>query len=196
MYYMFGFLFLVFIILLITCSEATVLLCYFHLCAEVRECSEKLSSFIKLVNVCYLVFVYLSILSNTFAINSLIYIFIMLTHKKKAPWVTIRRQKCNINPKVKWSLQKYLPLDHAPKCLNPRAHIIQSQDCNVLRICKTIHIFVQIPVSISKAYFRFSHNFSHVSRTTTGGGVPSWPVASQQSICSSMLCITSSQNFK
>lgn len=35
MYYMFGFLFLVFIILLITCSEATILLCYFHLCAEV-----------------------------------------------------------------------------------------------------------------------------------------------------------------
>ncbi|XP_023650691.1 transmembrane 9 superfamily protein member 5 [Paramormyrops kingsleyae] len=34
MYYMFGFLFLVFIILLITCSEATMLLCYFHLCAE------------------------------------------------------------------------------------------------------------------------------------------------------------------
>ncbi|XP_051506185.1 transmembrane 9 superfamily member 2-like isoform X2 [Myxocyprinus asiaticus] len=34
MYYMFGFLFLVFIILVITCSEATVLLCYFHLCAE------------------------------------------------------------------------------------------------------------------------------------------------------------------
>uniref|UniRef100_A0A452HDM3 Transmembrane 9 superfamily member n=1 Tax=Gopherus agassizii TaxID=38772 RepID=A0A452HDM3_9SAUR len=34
MYYMFGFLFLVFIILLITCSEATVLRCYFHLCAE------------------------------------------------------------------------------------------------------------------------------------------------------------------
>ncbi|XP_025414820.1 transmembrane 9 superfamily member 2 [Sipha flava] len=34
MYYMFGFLFLVFIILIITCSEMTVLLCYFHLCAE------------------------------------------------------------------------------------------------------------------------------------------------------------------
>ncbi|XP_078470234.1 transmembrane 9 superfamily member 2-like [Lampetra fluviatilis] len=34
MYYMFGFLFLVFIILLITCSETTILLCYFHLCAE------------------------------------------------------------------------------------------------------------------------------------------------------------------
>uniref|UniRef100_H0XK40 Transmembrane 9 superfamily member n=1 Tax=Otolemur garnettii TaxID=30611 RepID=H0XK40_OTOGA len=33
-FYMFGFLFLVFIILLITCSEATILLCYFHLCAE------------------------------------------------------------------------------------------------------------------------------------------------------------------
>lgn len=34
MYYMFGFLFLVFIILIITCSETTILLCYFHLCAE------------------------------------------------------------------------------------------------------------------------------------------------------------------
>lgn len=33
-YYMFGFLFLVFVILIITCSETTVLLCYFHLCAE------------------------------------------------------------------------------------------------------------------------------------------------------------------
>lgn len=35
MYYMFGFLFMVFIILFITCSETTILLCYFHLCAEV-----------------------------------------------------------------------------------------------------------------------------------------------------------------
>lgn len=34
-YYMFGFLFLVFLILVITCSETTILLCYFHLCAEV-----------------------------------------------------------------------------------------------------------------------------------------------------------------
>uniref|UniRef100_A0A2K6F875 Transmembrane 9 superfamily member n=1 Tax=Propithecus coquereli TaxID=379532 RepID=A0A2K6F875_PROCO len=34
MFYMFGFLFMVFIILVITCSEATILLCYFHLCAE------------------------------------------------------------------------------------------------------------------------------------------------------------------
>uniref|UniRef100_A0AC34QI71 Transmembrane 9 superfamily member n=1 Tax=Panagrolaimus sp. JU765 TaxID=591449 RepID=A0AC34QI71_9BILA len=33
-YYMFGFLSLVFIILVITCSEATILLAYFHLCAE------------------------------------------------------------------------------------------------------------------------------------------------------------------
>lgn len=40
MYYMFGFLFLVFIILLITCSEATILLCYFHLCAEVPDLSD------------------------------------------------------------------------------------------------------------------------------------------------------------
>lgn len=34
-YYMFGFLFLVFLILVVTCSETTILLCYFHLCAEV-----------------------------------------------------------------------------------------------------------------------------------------------------------------
>jgi len=33
-YYMFGFLFLVFLILVITCSETAILLCYFHLCAE------------------------------------------------------------------------------------------------------------------------------------------------------------------
>ncbi|PIO67006.1 endomembrane protein 70 [Teladorsagia circumcincta] len=33
-YYMFGFLFVVFLILIITCSEATILLAYFHLCAE------------------------------------------------------------------------------------------------------------------------------------------------------------------
>ncbi|RKP36945.1 Nonaspanin [Dimargaris cristalligena] len=33
-YYLFGFLFLVFIILVITCAEVTVLVCYFHLCAE------------------------------------------------------------------------------------------------------------------------------------------------------------------
>jgi transmembrane 9 superfamily protein 2/4 len=36
-YYMYGFLFLVFIILIITCSETTILLCYFHLCAEVSK---------------------------------------------------------------------------------------------------------------------------------------------------------------
>ncbi|GAU91034.1 hypothetical protein RvY_03364-2 [Ramazzottius varieornatus] len=33
-YYMFGFLFLVFLILLVTCSETAVLLSYFHLCSE------------------------------------------------------------------------------------------------------------------------------------------------------------------
>lgn len=33
-FYMFGFLFLVFLILVVTCSETTILLCYFHLCAE------------------------------------------------------------------------------------------------------------------------------------------------------------------
>jgi len=34
LYYMFGFLFLVTLILVITCSETTILLCYFHLAAE------------------------------------------------------------------------------------------------------------------------------------------------------------------
>lgn len=39
-YYMYGFLFLVFIILIITCSETTILLCYFHLCAEASHDSD------------------------------------------------------------------------------------------------------------------------------------------------------------
>jgi len=33
-YYMFGFLTIVYLILIITCSETTILLCYFHLCTE------------------------------------------------------------------------------------------------------------------------------------------------------------------
>ncbi|KAJ3091896.1 hypothetical protein HK102_012818 [Quaeritorhiza haematococci] len=33
-YYVFGFLFLVFLIMILTCSEVTILMCYFHLCAE------------------------------------------------------------------------------------------------------------------------------------------------------------------
>ncbi|KAG0274763.1 hypothetical protein BGZ95_009488 [Linnemannia exigua] len=33
-YYVFGFLFLVFGILILTCAEVTILMCYFHLCAE------------------------------------------------------------------------------------------------------------------------------------------------------------------
>ena len=33
-YYVFGFLFLVFVILVLTCAEVTILLCYFHLCSE------------------------------------------------------------------------------------------------------------------------------------------------------------------
>ncbi|KAI8914787.1 hypothetical protein DFJ77DRAFT_463360 [Powellomyces hirtus] len=33
-YYVFGFLFLVFVILVLTCSQVTVLMCYFHLCSE------------------------------------------------------------------------------------------------------------------------------------------------------------------
>ncbi|KAF9436274.1 hypothetical protein BGZ76_004427 [Entomortierella beljakovae] len=34
LYYVFGFLFLVFGILILTCAEVTILMCYFHLCAE------------------------------------------------------------------------------------------------------------------------------------------------------------------
>jgi transmembrane 9 superfamily protein 2/4 len=37
-YYMFGFLALVFVILLVTCSEMTIVLCYLHLCAEDYRC--------------------------------------------------------------------------------------------------------------------------------------------------------------
>ncbi|KAI8868920.1 hypothetical protein GQ42DRAFT_34731 [Ramicandelaber brevisporus] len=33
-YYMFGFLFVVFAVLLVTCSQVSILLCYFHLCSE------------------------------------------------------------------------------------------------------------------------------------------------------------------
>jgi transmembrane 9 superfamily protein 2/4 len=40
-YYMFGFLSVVYLILIITCSEATILLCYFHLCAEVNISNSK-----------------------------------------------------------------------------------------------------------------------------------------------------------
>ena len=34
MYYMFGFLLLAFVVLLVVCAQTSVLLCYFHLCAE------------------------------------------------------------------------------------------------------------------------------------------------------------------
>lgn len=46
MYYMFGFLFLVFLILVLTCSETTILLCYFHLCAEVIILNQFISIFL------------------------------------------------------------------------------------------------------------------------------------------------------
>ena len=35
-YYLFGFLFLVFIILIISCSEVAIVMTYFQLCGEVR----------------------------------------------------------------------------------------------------------------------------------------------------------------
>lgn len=37
-YYMFGFMLVVFIILVVTTIESTILLCYFHLCSEVSRC--------------------------------------------------------------------------------------------------------------------------------------------------------------
>uniref|UniRef100_A0A915M4Z3 Transmembrane 9 superfamily member n=1 Tax=Meloidogyne javanica TaxID=6303 RepID=A0A915M4Z3_MELJA len=49
-FYMFGFLFIVFIILIVTCSEATILLAYFHLCAEEQLASLQLIGlFIKFI---------------------------------------------------------------------------------------------------------------------------------------------------
>jgi hypothetical protein len=33
---LFGFLFLVFLILIVTCAEITIVMCYFQLCSEVR----------------------------------------------------------------------------------------------------------------------------------------------------------------
>lgn len=41
-----------------------------------------------------------------------------------------------------------------------------------------------------------SNMFYSACRIITGGGVPSWPAASQQSICSSTACITSSLSYK
>jgi transmembrane 9 superfamily protein 2/4 len=46
-YYMFGFLSVVYLILIITCSETTILLCYFHLCTEGKHFSFKKSHFKK-----------------------------------------------------------------------------------------------------------------------------------------------------
>jgi transmembrane 9 superfamily protein 2/4 len=37
-YYIFGILFLVYTILVITCAEITIVLCYFQLCSEVGRC--------------------------------------------------------------------------------------------------------------------------------------------------------------
>lgn len=33
-YYLFGFLFIVFVILILTCAEITIVMCYFQLCSE------------------------------------------------------------------------------------------------------------------------------------------------------------------
>ena len=43
-YYLFGFLALVFLILIITCAEITIVLCYFQLCSEVRVACRALTA--------------------------------------------------------------------------------------------------------------------------------------------------------
>ena len=49
MAFRYGFLFLVFVILIITCSETTILLCYFHLCAEVSCVIEYIENYFELL---------------------------------------------------------------------------------------------------------------------------------------------------
>lgn len=51
---MFGFLLVVYVILLITCSETTILLCYFHLCAEVCTIITFLSLKVLILGICVL----------------------------------------------------------------------------------------------------------------------------------------------
>lgn len=41
-YYLFGFLFLVFIILVVSCSQISIVMVYFQLCAEVRGWGQEL----------------------------------------------------------------------------------------------------------------------------------------------------------
>jgi transmembrane 9 superfamily protein 2/4 len=76
LYYMFGFLFLVFIILIITCSEATILLCYFHLCAEDYHWwwrSYLTSGFTAVYFFCYCVHYYVSKMEMEGFINTVLY---------------------------------------------------------------------------------------------------------------------------
>jgi len=75
-YYMFGFLFLVFIILLITCSETTILLCYFHLCAEDYRWwwrSFLTSGFTGVYLFCYTIHYFMSKLSITGPTSTFLY---------------------------------------------------------------------------------------------------------------------------
>uniref|UniRef100_A0A8C4N3W7 Transmembrane 9 superfamily member n=1 Tax=Eptatretus burgeri TaxID=7764 RepID=A0A8C4N3W7_EPTBU len=76
MYYMFGFLFLVFTILVVTCSETTILLCYFHLCAEDYRWwwrAFMTSSFTAVYLFCYAVHYFMSKLLITGLASTILY---------------------------------------------------------------------------------------------------------------------------
>lgn len=60
-YYLFGFLFLVSSVLVITCSEVTILMCYFQLCAEVRLRLFLTNKFLKERNPYHILFSFLLI---------------------------------------------------------------------------------------------------------------------------------------
>ncbi|KAK2719092.1 transmembrane 9 superfamily member 2-like [Artemia franciscana] len=85
MYYMFGFLFLVFIILVITCSETTILLCYLHLCAEDYHWwwrSFMTSGFTAFYMFAYCIYYYMTKLNIDPGVSSFLYFgytFIMVT---------------------------------------------------------------------------------------------------------------------
>ena len=49
-YYLFGFLFLVFVILIIACSEVAIVMTYFQLCGEVSSCTEWMEDIVHVYN--------------------------------------------------------------------------------------------------------------------------------------------------
>jgi len=71
MYYMFGFLFLVFIILIVTCSETAILLCYFQLRAQVNTKQQAIPVILQSrLTTCYLWSYCIAVDSSQFIYNS------------------------------------------------------------------------------------------------------------------------------